>query len=224
MAWPPVKLFCRRSAIGMVPYVTWSTAPAPAYRRARSWSGEIAPWLKLTPHLPIATCRSASEVPPSWSGCSARSWEPVVTIPNPSRASIAPEAIVQFLLPSGPPSNWVIGGTRGKPPGSSQPGRVVPPAPGPVPGSTNATSWSVASAGSAWSVTGSSPGMLVSPNGTTSSPVSAVSWKSDEGGGSRFDAGGAVTAPTASAPPRPMAPASTNRRISPRMGMSGDHA
>ena len=92
---------------------------------------------------------------------------------------------------------------------------------GPVPGSTKDTSWSVASAGSAWSVTGSSPGMLVSPKETTSSPVSAVSSKSDEDAGSRFDAGGAVAAPTASAPPRPMAPASTNRRISPRMGMSG---
>jgi hypothetical protein len=50
----------------------------------------------------------------------------VVTIPKPSRASIAPDAIVQFTLPSGPPSNWVIGGTRGKPVGRSHSGRVAP--------------------------------------------------------------------------------------------------
>ncbi len=43
----------------------------------------------------------------------------MVTIPYPSRASIAPEASVQLAFWNGPPSNCVTGGTRGNPVGLS---------------------------------------------------------------------------------------------------------
>jgi hypothetical protein len=38
-------------------------------------------------------------------------------MPNARRASIAPEASVQFAFWNGPPSNWLTSGTRGKPSG-----------------------------------------------------------------------------------------------------------
>ena len=61
--------------------------------------------------------RSWRSVPPSKSNWRLRSTEPSVTMPNARRASIAPEARVQFAFWNGPPSNWLTSGTRGKPSG-----------------------------------------------------------------------------------------------------------
>ena len=112
------EVFLQPERTGDLPVSPWMTAPYPFESRSLSWSGRRNPVGKVTPYpRHKAWSRSLRSVPPSWSSCRVRSVDPEVTIPDARRASIAPEVSVQFEPWNDPPSNWEIGGMRGKPDG-----------------------------------------------------------------------------------------------------------
>src|SRR5262245_8676754 len=129
-------------------------------------------------------------------------------MPKPSRASIAPEASVQFEPWNGPPSNWVIGSMRGKPSG------LTGGATGSPPRSDEAASDKSASGRPAMSAGGEADGAgLERSKATGSAGVSPTITKSGSGAISAVVVGGLAekepVTPRAIAPPTSVATRNT---------------